>query len=234
MTPHAPQAASAQATLMSTVAGGRRRVRFTSYLRRQCPAVLGLCLFAVLPGSVAADGLRYSVYGVDGALKDNIEAWLGEPPDTSEGRENFIAAAQERVLNALQALGYYAAAVELDVNRDRKTWRLKVQVSAGEPVRIREVEVRVAGEIADTDLLADVLDPPPLRSGEVFNHGTYEELKSTLLGTAQRHGFFDGRFTRNRVAVSLDDKTADIELAYDSGPRYRFGELEFESDQISR
>ncbi len=232
MASRAPQAASRWAAPMSISIAGRFWVRLVQYLPRVRAAVLGLCLLS-LHGGVVADGLRYSVSGVDGALKDNIEAWLGEPPETAAGRENFAGAARERALNALHAMGYYAAEVEVTVNRDRSTWRLKVRASPNDPVRIRDVQVRVTGDIADTDLVSDLVGDPPLKTGAVFNHGTYEALKSTLVATAQRHGFFDGRFTSNRVAVNLAEKTADIDLAYDSGSRYRFGALQFDPDQIS-
>jgi translocation and assembly module TamA len=182
---------------------------------------------------MAEDLLKYSVAGVSGELKKNVEAWLGQPPETESGRDNFISSASDRTLDALRALGFYRSEVTVDVGKERRVWQVKVSVVTNEPVRIRELDVRVIGDAAEAPIFADILAELPLASRDVFNHGQYEDLKSLLVSAGQKQGYFDGQFTRNRVAVDVAANTADVELHYAPGQRYKFGSLQFDQGQIS-
>jgi len=61
----------------------------------------------------------------------------------------------------------------------------------------------------------------------VLNHAKYEATKNRIASTAVERGYFDGRWQTHDVQVTLPDQIADIRLVYQSGERYRFGEIEF-------
>jgi len=108
------------------------------------------CLILLaLPLCVHAESLRYQVEGVEGALLDNVNAWLGAPPVSPEERLNFVVSAETRVEQSLQALGYYRPDVDVAIDRGRDPWRMTIVVTPGEPVRIRDVRVLVAGDAAN-------------------------------------------------------------------------------------
>jgi len=73
-------------------------------------------------------------------------------------------------------------------------------------------------------------DSKALGAGEQLNHGVYEDAKRLIQNQASRYGFFSGRFTRQRLAVDPQAGVADIELVYQSGPRYRLGAVKFSGD----
>jgi translocation and assembly module TamA len=191
----------------------------------------GLCLLAslVLCGARAEEPLlEYRVEGVDGALRENVEAWLGEAPQSPSARANLVAGARERINRSLEALGYYRADIDLSLDREREPWQLTVRIDPREPVRIRELSLAVTGEAAEDPAFQRFRETLPLSEGEVFHHGEYQSMKNALLTLGQRRGYFDARLQRHRVEVEATGGSADIDLLYASGTRYRFGAIQQE------
>ncbi|MNE06164.1 Translocation and assembly module TamA precursor [compost metagenome] len=102
-------------------------------------------------------------------------------------------------------------------------------IDPGEPVHLRDVTIRVEGPASELKAFRKP-DSPGLRSGAVLNHGHYEDAKRLIQNQASRYGFFSGRFTRQRLAIDPQAGVADIELVYQSGPRYHLGAVHFEGD----
>ncbi len=192
-----------------------------------------LCLAGLtLPAASYADALRYTVQGIEGSLLENANAWLGAYPQTPEGRLNFVVSAESRVENSLRALGYYRPDVDITVDRQTEPWRMTVTVAPNEPVRIRNVSVLLGDAAAEDSVFQELLDNITLVAGEVFHHGTYDNFKRSIQSLGQRRGYFDGRLAVSRVQVEPVGGTADIEIVYDSGPRYRYGALRYDAQQL--
>jgi len=194
-----------------------------------------LCLVFALawaPGAFAAL-LQYSLSGIDGELERNVRAWLGPEPETPQERMNFVVGARERVENALKALGYYRADIDVDVDRSGSDWSMTIEVTPGPPVLLQSVDIRLQGQAREDSAFTALVDRTPLKQGEVLNHGAYDTFKARLQTLGQERGYFDARFTRSRVAVNVANNTAAVTLDYDSGPRYHFGEVSYDPAQIS-
>lgn len=176
--------------------------------------------------------LEYRIEGGDAAQRANIQAWLGPSPQTEAARSNRVAVARERVMQSLQALGYYRPDIDLTLDRDRQPWRLSVEVEPGEPVRVRGLDLRITGEAASDPAFKALRESLPLAPGDVLHHGRYETLKNSLLTLGQRRGYFDARLERSRVTVEAGDGSADIELFYTSGVRYAFGDVQLSSPAL--
>ncbi len=127
----------------------------------------------------------------------------------------------------MQALGYYRSRIRTDV-REGEEPALVLRVRTGEPVKLRNITVRLDGPAAEFSGFR--VAERTLRQGDVLNHGRYEEVKQQFLNQASRFGYFDGRFTQQRLAVDPRENVADVELVFDSGPRYRLGDVRFEGD----
>lgn len=175
----------------------------------------------------AADGpaLTYSLEGLDRAQRKNVEAWLGEAPATGRERSAFLVTARDRVGQGLEALGYYQSDIELVLDREAEPWRLLIRVAAGEPVTVTDFQLEITGDAAGDEAFADWRDKLTFGQGSVLNHGDYEAMKRSLLSLGQRRGYFDASIERGRVEVEAAGHSARVELRYNSGPRYRFGEL---------
>ncbi|HDS1817858.1 TPA: outer membrane protein assembly factor [Pseudomonas putida] len=167
------------------------------------------------------------------ALKANVEGYIGNLGDRDEeALLRFSRGAEEQARKAAQALGYYQAQIDTEVKPPTKADQapqLIIQIAPGEPVRLRNVTVRIEGPASEMKAFR-VPDSKALRAGEQLNHGLYEDAKRLIQNQASRYGFFAGRFSRQRLAVDPQAGVADIELVYQSGPRYRLGAVRFGGD----
>lgn len=195
--------------------------------------IWGLALLATSLAASAQSELRVQVKPANKALRSNVEGYIGSLGDRdAEALTRFSRGAEEQARKAAQALGYYQAQIDSEVvpaaGPDTPA-RLVIKIVPGEPVRLRHVTIRVEGPASTFDRFR-VPDSPGLRSGAVLNHGNYENAKHQLENQASRYGFFSGRFTEQRLAVDPRAGIADIDLVYQSGPRYRLGAVRFGGD----
>lgn len=128
---------------------------------------------------------------------------------------------------ALEALGYYEIAISKSLTWGDECWSADFDIVAGEPVRLRQVNVSVEGDADnDPELQTRIMVDRPV-PGEILNHGRYDRYKSSLISAAIDRGYFDADFGQHEVTVDAENKSADISLQLRSGPRYRFGQVSF-------
>ncbi len=189
--------------------------------------LLCACLCLLSPG-LAAKPVSYQVLGVKGTLKDNVSRFLSTlpaiEPDRVESRREQIRLKADR---ALQALGYYASEIELEQSAEAPE-RVRVRITAGQPVRVRQFEVQLTGDALQDEEFARILARPGLKSGDVLDHGKYESIKSRLRARALARGYFDADFSIAEVRVYPEERVADVQVEFASGRRYRFGEVKIE------
>jgi translocation and assembly module TamA len=173
----------------------------------------------------AATTLKFSVVGIQGEQKKNVLAYLGAVPESDENRRNFVVSARDKVESALQALGYYQPEIEIDLQRTEPKWRLSIVVNAGEPVRVRDINIQILGAAANDDNFTRLTSDIGFSSGDVLHHGRFESFRKKVLSLGQRRGYLRGEIVASRIEIEIDAGTADVMLWYDSGPRLRFGEI---------
>ena len=203
-----------------------------STMRRFAHCVICILLWAST--SVLASSLSYTVEGVRGTLKGNVEAWLGEEPPTPQARAVFLARLDERLASGLQSLGYYRPDIETSIDKTGDEWQLSIVIAPNDPVLVSRVDVRLLGGANEAPKFKKLLENNPLLPGNKLNHGDYEDFKRSILSMGQRLGYFDGEYAAHRIEVDPKNNTAVIELVYNSGSRYRFGELHFDQEQFER
>lgn len=194
--------------------------------------VFRLLLFPLL--LLAVTGVRAAELEVivdpeNDALQSNIRAHVGDLGSRNAASlRRFASHARDSAREAMRALGYYQGEVRYRVVA-AQTPVLRLQVTPGEPVRLVSVRIEVRGEASQ---LPSFQLPERLRpeTGDVLNHGRYEQVKRFFRGRAQTHGFFDGQFVTSELRVRPADREAEIRLLYDSGPRYSLGEAAFPDD----
>ena len=173
----------------------------------------------------AATTLKFSVVGIEGEQKKNVLAYLGAAPESDENRRNFVVSARDKVESALQALGYYQPEIEIDLQRTEPKWRLSIVVNAGEPVRVRDINIQILGAAANDDNFTRLTSDTGFSSGDVLHHGRFESFRENVLSLGQRRGYLRGEIAASRIEVQVEAGTADVMLWYESGPRLRFGEI---------
>ena len=193
----------------------------------------GLILWVASCAVYAQSELVVRIKPANNELKANVEGYIGSlGTRDEEALLRFSRGAVEQARKAAQALGYYQAQIDSHVKPSPKADKgpqLVLSIEPGEPVRLREVTVRVEGPASEMTAFR-VPSSKALRPGAVLNHGNYEDAKRLIQNQASRYGFFSGHFLRQRLAVDPAAGVADIELVYDSGPRYQLGKVRFEGD----
>ncbi|MBS3805428.1 MAG: outer membrane protein assembly factor [Oleiphilaceae bacterium] len=186
-----------------------------------------IVLVFVLPAMASGDQLEIRLDGDFPALRQNVKAFLGEVEDRNADRlRRFADQSTPEVERALRALGYYQPDINWEVKKDDPP-KLTLTIKPGKPVRIKTRTVEVRGPAAEDDSFA----PIPrewLKVGDVLNHSDYESVKGTIRNHARRLGYFDGRFTESRLRVDPEALAAHITLIYESGQRFRLGDVSFE------
>ncbi|MBH3428247.1 autotransporter assembly complex protein TamA [Pseudomonas alkylphenolica] len=192
----------------------------------------GLILLFASVAAYAQSELVVRIKPANKELKANVEGYIGNlGKRDEEALLRFSRGAMEQARKAAQALGYYQARIDSEVKpaKGDKEPQLVLSIDPGEPVHLRDVTIRIDGPASEMKAFR-LPDSKALRSGEVLNHGHYEDAKRLIQNQAARYGFFSGRFVRQRLAVDPQAGVADIELIYDSGPRYRLGAVSFAGD----
>ncbi len=125
------------------------------------------------------------------------------------------------IFETLKAMGYYDPQVRL--RHEDKRWRLHIE--AGQPVLVNALTLQWLGDVSEDERFRP--PPFPLVVGGILHQGHYEDFKQQVADQALERGYFDARWVRHDIALDLQQRKADIALTYDSGPRYRFGDIRF-------
>ncbi|MBT1755216.1 autotransporter assembly complex protein TamA [Enterobacter hormaechei subsp. xiangfangensis] len=195
-----------------------------------------LCLVSLMltSGIASAANVRLQVEGLSGALEKNVRAQLSTiQSDEVTPDRRFRARVDDAIREGLKALGYYEPTIDFDLRPPPAKGRqvLIARVSPGEPVLIGGTNVVLRGGArTDRDYL-DLLSTRP-KVGTVLNHGDYDRFKKSLTSVSLRKGYFDSRFNKSQLGVALERRQAFWDIDYDSGERYRFGDVTFEGSQI--
>ena len=189
-----------------------------------------LCFFSTY--SLAKNATELQLTGVKGAVKENVELYLQKVSlQESASSLRLQSELHAEITNALKALGYYHSDITFNVT-DEADDILHIAISLGEPVRIKQVDIVIDGEAEqDAEFIALLASKAP-KKGKVLHHGRYSELKTALNGLALRKGYFDAQFTLTRLEVVPDLNEAYVHLHFDSGRRYKFGNVSFNGQQI--
>ena len=193
------------------------------------------CLLAAAPVAEAAK-VRLEVQGLTGDLNKNVRARLstiGADEVSNDGR--FRARVSEAIQQGLKALGYYEPDIDFEARPAPAQGGRPVliaHVKPGEPVKIAGRTIVLEGDaLRDPDYQAWVKEGTP-KKGRQLNHGEYDKFKSGFSNLALRNGYFDGDFKKSQLGVSVERREAFWDIDYDSGQRYRFGDVSFSGSQI--
>ena len=177
--------------------------------------------------------LNLQVEGVTGALKDNVEIYLQKFSEEEAIPGNRLHdALRLEAEKALQALGYYHSVIRFEADNDDPL-QITLHIDAGPAVVIQLSDIKLSGDAATDDDFLHLVQQAP-KTGAVLHHGRYESTKTAMRNLALRKGYFDARFTLQQLKVAAQLNQAFIHLHFDSGKRYRFGDVQFNGSQIDK
>jgi translocation and assembly module TamA len=215
---------------------GLSKLRQECFLLLPLPLLVFIILLVMPATSSAADPLEIVITGVKGELLENVKAALAlQPGLVQNGKvdelwaERFERQAPERVRAAVEPFGYYNPKISTSLeNTGEGTYRLSVDVDAGTPVYLANVEVSVNGPGVDEKSLRSLESSFPLSKGDVLRQDKYEEAKGALIARAVGLGYLDASYPAHEILVDRQKSQASIRLTLETGPRYRFGDIRFE------
>lgn len=172
-----------------------------------------------------------AISGLDARLEANVRALSplsSTSCDSARWRvERLFRDGDKAVRDALAALGYYEPSISKSLHRDDNCWHASLEIDAGEPTRLRSVDIAVSGDAATDPSFERYLTTRRPAAGDVLNHDEYEKYKQALMRAALTAGYFDAEYGRTRVTVDRESRSADLVLQLQSGQRYRFGDVQF-------
>ncbi len=179
-----------------------------------------------------AQSLRLEIEGLEGEVLENVRIALELPPGLGrEGKVNplwlrrFRQGIAGKVARALEPFGYYSPRSEVAQEETAPgQYLLRVSIDPGQPVRVVGRQLEIAGHRHRR--LVRRLDDFPLAPGDVLRHDLYEQGKAELRGLAVSLGYLDAGFSRHRIEVEREARSAEVFLTLETGPRYFFGNVE--------
>ena len=207
------------------------RVCRPSFCRLPRHALPGLLVLLTAAPFCLASQVSVEVKGDYPGLQQNAEAFVQQVDGRSrDGLRRYVSTARNQIGNALKALGYYQPDIDWEITRpedEEVPAQLQFSVTPGEPVRVRSRTVTIKGP-ADQDSEFNLSLPTQPAEGDVLNHGQYNALRQTIRNTSSQLGYFNGQFETRRLEVNPEEQTADITLVFNSGQRFRLGDVRFE------
>jgi translocation and assembly module TamA len=199
--------------------------------------VFGTLLVGPVGTLHAADPVEIEVNGIEGDAQKNVEETLALPAGLVRDGvvdqlwlKRFAGRAAQQARLALEPFGYYHAQVGVSIREVKpgRNYRLVVQVTPGEPVRVGEVAVELKGPGAGDRQLTRLAAGFPLAKGDVLLQTEYEHAKGNLQARAVALGFLDAAYTRHEIRIAPGELTARIRLTLETGARYFFDGVHIE------
>jgi translocation and assembly module TamA len=195
----------------------------------------GLCWLLVAAGARAA-GVQVEVEGLNEEQREAVRATL--EIDEYEKREISAAElraayseADEQIRQALEPFGYYDTQIQKSLSGDPAAgWKAKFVVQPGEPAIVKRADVEVRGEGKEQRRVAEAVRNFQPKPGARLDHATYEASKAVIETSLRGSGYLDAKTLQRRVTVKPDERAAEVDLRYESGPRYKFGDVRFSGD----
>ncbi len=185
-------------------------------------------LIAATGTAQAAKVVQVDIHGLDDAKTLNVHGALSLVDaigkEVSPRRLAYLVReADDEAREALEPFGYYSPTIDVTRVGDNSALTVTINVTLGEPVRVRREDIAIIGEGSEDRYLNDDLAAFKPKSGDVFDHALYEASKTKITRRLAERGYFDADFTSRRVEVTRADNAADIDLVWTSGGRYDMG-----------
>ncbi|OGT19729.1 MAG: hypothetical protein A2V90_09810 [Gammaproteobacteria bacterium RBG_16_57_12] len=189
--------------------------------------------------ALAADRVEITIIGIDGEIHENARASLSL--NQQQHREGLTEArirrlhekAPEQIRLAMQPFGYYRPQIISSLKPvGAEQWQAEYKIDPGLPLLITRLDYALSGAAADDAEFLSGISSALLHEGAILDHRRYEQLKSVLVRQAAELGYFAARLTEHKITIDMQNYQSTVLLHFDSGPRYRFGRVNFNQDTL--
>jgi translocation and assembly module TamA len=209
--------------------------------RPACPArpLLALLLLATAAASPAAERppVRIEIEGVEGEFagvaRDNLELTQYLNRELSAAQlQRLVRKGEDEIRRGLEPWGYYDVQVRSELTGTEGDYQATFHVTLGERVIVRSSSVVMNGPAHDFEPVRLAVDGFEPRVDEALDHWLYELRKTEISSLLQGFGYLDAQLERHRIEVTRATRSASIDLAWNSGERYRMGAVSFAGNQL--
>ena len=198
---------------------------------------IALCLltFGLLTSLQAQPLLQYQISGVSNPdIKKNIDNTLTnmvkslQSPLDADDVTRFRQESQKKVQEAILPYGFFKPQVTTSIVKDKKGKPIiDYHVTLGKKITIKAVYLKLSGEGANTKPFIKIKENFPIKVGQRLQIPKYNKAKDNLFDKASFLGYFQSKMLNKKIKIDLKNKTAVINIAFDTGPRYRIGKTTF-------
>lgn len=188
----------------------------------------------------AAPTLTYQVNGLDATTQKNALAWLnadqkGTPaPFTTDSIQTLYQSGFNDIAEALKPYGYFSPKITGSLARvNGDTYLANYNVTPGAPIPVVSINISIVGPGAQNAVLQKLRNQFPLKIGQALNTEYYQQYKNKLTTAALQQGYLNAKFTTSQIAVSLKKMQASINLVFDTGNQYYFGQIFFSKNPMN-
>jgi translocation and assembly module TamA len=195
-----------------------------------------LCVFWT--ATALAERVTVTIHGIEEEMLESARANL----ELKQYEERDVSAAQarrlfdrgkEQITRSLEPFGFYNPTVEGRLERPEPgKFHAIFEVKVGDPVIVQQSSIEVAPEAKALAPVKQAVEKFEPRHGERLDHAVYERSKDAISAALANDGFLSAQLVRHKVSVVRSANTADIDLAWDVGQRFRLGELRFSQTQF--
>ena len=181
-----------------------------------------------------------SISGVNTEIAANIRNYLrvyeldGELAPAAFRLRFLLNRGEQQIRDALAPYGYYRPQIVSSMELKGSIWAIHYAIELGEKVHVTEIDIQLLGDAKNDDAFIALIAQQPIIIGQVFSHSDYEALKSQLLNLAAERGYHQAQFVQQRVNIELSDLSAAVIVHFQSGPRYKFGNISFCCNELDQ
>lgn len=172
------------------------------------------------------DDLQQAVISASG-----LSAYATRSVSEAQARRLFKQV-QTQVDGILRPYGYYHSTVHGELHPKGQDWALSLQIEAGPPVLIEQVQATLPASAREVPAVRSSLRALRALQGKQLDDGNYESARDTVTSALTANGWLDAKLDTHRVEVDTRRNQARVELAWNIGPRYRFGPVDFSGSQF--
>jgi translocation and assembly module TamA len=190
--------------------------------------MIAFCSFVNAANSL----VKQNFWGVHGEVLKNItEKVSANNVDSSSLVAQSVKDIQEQttieIKNALAAYGYFKPIIKSTARKQGSVWIIDYMITPNMPLRITKLDVKITGEGLADEEFKNILNNFPLKLGDILRSKYYQEAKSSLVDLAAQRGYFAAKIERSNILIDLQKYESTIIIHFNSGPRYRFGDVIF-------
>lgn len=172
----------------------------------------------------------FNIRGLSGKALKNVRKRLIELEQIKLLKEFSSKELNDQIASAMQPFGYFTPSVKI---RKIKAVKVQIDIHKGSQVRISSVKIKLVGAGANRLELLKIIKKSSVQVGGPLGTEQYKELKFQLIHAAEDLGYLHNKFQKSEILIDIRSSTAQINLIFDTGPLFYFGQIQFSPSNIS-